>query len=209
MNAGQQPDVSAPRIEDNPIGYSRSDSHRDNTMAWFTLLFIAAVIASTVLELWLSARQIAAVVQHRDSVPEPFLDSVSAEDHTKAADYTIEKVRFGRIGLALNAAVTLTLTVGGGIAAIDTLWRSMGWTQPWLGAAVISTVALVTAVINFPLSVWRTFKLEARFGFNRTTPALFLADLGKRLLLAVLLGGPVVLAMLTLMYAAGRCGRVG
>ena len=121
MNAGQQPDVSAPRIEDNPIGYSRSDSHRDNTMAWFTLLFIAAVIASTVLELWLSARQIAAVVHHRDSVPEPFLDSVSAEDHTKAADYTIEKVRFERIGLALNAAVTLTLTVGGGIAAIDTL----------------------------------------------------------------------------------------
>jgi STE24 endopeptidase len=204
MNAGRQPDVSAPRIEDNHTGYSRSDSHRDNTMAWFTLFFIAAVIASTVLELWLSARQIAAVVHHRDSVPEPFLDSVSAEDHTKAADYTIAKVRLGRIGLALNAAVTLTLTVGAGIAAIDTLWRSTGWTQPWLGVAVISTVALVTAVINFPLSVWRTFKLEARFGFNHTTPALFLVDLGKRMLLALLLGGPVLLAMLILMERAGR-----
>lgn len=173
-------------------------------MAWFTVFFITAVIASTILELWLSARQIATVVRHSGRVPEPFLDFVSAEDHSKAAHYTVANVRFGRIALVLNAAVTLTLTVGGGIVAIDTCWRSTGWTQPWLGGAVISTVALVAAVINFPLSVWRTFKIEARFGFNRTTPGVFLADLGKQLLLAVLLGGPILVAVLILMERVGR-----
>jgi STE24 endopeptidase len=173
-------------------------------MHWLTLLFIAAVIISTALELWLSHRQIAAVAAHRDRVPEPFADTVSAEEHAKAADYTIAKARFGRIGEIVNAAVTLGLTVGGAIAALDALWRHTGWTQPWLGAAVIASVFCITGIINLPLSLWSTFKLEARFGFNRTTPALFFADLGKSLLLAVLLGAPLLLATLTLMERAGR-----
>jgi STE24 endopeptidase len=173
-------------------------------MHWLTLLFIIAVITSTALELWLSQRQIAAVAAHRDRVPAPFADTVSAEEHRKAADYTIAKARFGRIGEIVNAVVTLGLTVGGGIAALDALWRHTGWTQPWLSVAVIASVFCVTGLISLPLSVWSTFKLEARFGFNRTTPALFLADLGKSLLLAVLLGVPLLLATLTLMERAGR-----
>jgi STE24 endopeptidase len=173
-------------------------------MHWLTLLFIAAVIISTAVELWLSHRQIAAVAAHRDRVPEPFADTVSAEEHAKAADYTIAKARFGRIGEIVNAAVTLGLTVGGGIAAIDALWRHTGWTQPWLGAAVIASVFCITGLINLPLSLWSTFRLEARFGFNRTTLKLFLADLGKSLLLAVLLGTPLLLATLTLMERAGQ-----
>jgi STE24 endopeptidase len=100
--------------------------------------------------------------------------------------------------------VTLALTVGGGIAAIDALWRHTRWTQPWLGAAVVATVFLVTGAIHLPLSIWSTFKIEARFGFNRTTPALFIADLAKSLLLAALIGGPLLLATLALMEKAGQ-----
>jgi STE24 endopeptidase len=173
-------------------------------MLWLTLSFIAAVMTSTAVELWLSERQIRAVARHRDHVPEPFVDRVSADEHRKAADYTIAKARFGRIALIVDAVVTLALTVGGGIAVIDALWRRTGWTQPWLGAAVIATVVCVIGAINLPLSLWRTFGLEARFGFNRTTVALFLADLGKSLLLAAVLGAPLLLATLTLMERAGR-----
>ncbi len=63
---------------------------------------------------------------------------------------------------------------------------------------------LLTGIINLPLSIWSTFKLEARFGFNRTTPALFVADMAKSLLLTVLLGGPMLLATLALMERAGQ-----
>ena len=173
-------------------------------MAWLTPLFLIALGAGTLIELWLSGRQMGAVMQHRDRVPAPFANSVSAQDHRKAADYTIAKARLGRCGTIVDVALVLALTVGGGIAAIDALWRHSPLSQPWLGLAVIATVALLMQLVNLPFSLWRTFRLEARFGFNRITPALYLADLAKGLALSVLLGGPLVLATLVLMERAGR-----
>ncbi|HWF98495.1 MAG TPA: M48 family metalloprotease [Steroidobacteraceae bacterium] len=173
-------------------------------MHWPTALFVAAVVAATAVELWLAARQIAAVEAHRDRVPEPFTGQLSPADHHKAADYTVAKIGLGRIGALIHSGLTLLLTVGGGIAAIDALWRRAGWGEPWLGIAVIATVAAVIGVVGLPLSLWRTFRLEARFGFNRTTPKIFLADLAKGLALAVLIGGPLTLAVLVLMDRAGR-----
>jgi STE24 endopeptidase len=173
-------------------------------MAWLTPVFICAVVLATALELWLSLRQAGNVRRHRGEVPGPFAASVSAQEHAKAADYTIAKVRLGRLVTGVDAALTLALTVGGGIAALDVLWRRTHWSQPWLGLAVIGSVALIIQLVNQPFSLWRTFALEARFGFNRTTAALYFADLAKGMLIAVLLGGPLLLATLLLMDRAGR-----
>jgi STE24 endopeptidase len=173
-------------------------------MHWPTTLFIAAVVIATGVELWLASRQITAVASHRDRLPEPFAGQLSAADHRKAADYTVAKTRLGMVGTVIDSIVTLALTVGGGIAAIDALWRHTGWGEPWLGLAVIGTVAAVVGIIGLPLSVVRTFRLEAAFGFNRTTPMIFLGDLAKGVLLGVLIGGPLVLAVLELMDRAGR-----
>jgi len=171
---------------------------------WLTPIFVLAVLAGTVLELWLSRRQASAVARHRNAVPAAFAGNVSADEHAKAADYTIAKERAGRAGALLDAALTLALTVGGGIAAVDGLWRHSALGPLWRGVLVIATVALLIQLLHLPLTLWRTFVIEARFGFNRTTPALFLADLGKGLALAVVLGGPLLLATLVLMQRAGR-----
>ena len=171
---------------------------------WLTVLFVFAVLAGTALELWLSERQASAVARHRSVVPLPFAEAVSAAEHGKAADYTIAKVRFARISTVFDALLTLALTVGGGIAAVDALWRHTPLGQPWLGVAVIGTVALILQLLNLPFAAWRTFGLEARFGFNRTTPGIFLTDLVKGWALAVLLGGPLLIAVLLLMERAGR-----
>ena len=173
-------------------------------MRWLTPLFVLAVLLGLAIELWLSARQAAAVASHRDRVPGPFAASISPAEHGKAADYTLAKLRLGRIGGLVDAALTLLLTVGGGIAALDALWRASPLAEPWLGLAVIASVALLLQLVHLPLAAWRTFGLEARFGFNRTTPRLFLADLGRNLALAVLLGGPLLAAILLLMQRAGR-----
>jgi STE24 endopeptidase len=173
-------------------------------MAWLTPLFVLAVLAGTAIELWLAQRQTAAVARHRGVVPEPFSASISVAQHAKAADYTIAKLRLGRIGSGVDTALVLALTVGGGLAALDALWRRSPLAEPWLGLAVIASVALLARLVSLPLSLWRTFGLEARFGFNRTTAPLYLTDLAKSLALAVLLGGPLLLGVLLLMERAGR-----
>lgn len=172
-------------------------------MHGLTLLFILIVATGTALELWLATRQGAAARAHRDRVPEAFVTQVSPEAHRKAADYTVAKVHLARIGTLLDALVTLALTVGGGIAMLDALWLRVGGSELWRGTAVIGSVAALVMLVNLPLSLWRTFVLEARFGFNRTTVRLFLLDLLKGIALALLLGGPVVLAALWLMVRAG------
>ena len=106
-------------------------------MLWLTVLFVLIVTAGAGLELWLAGRQITAVRTHRERVPESFAAQVSREEHRKAAEYTEAKVRLGRIGTVLDALVTLALTVGGGIAALDALLRQTGWAELWRGLAVI------------------------------------------------------------------------
>jgi STE24 endopeptidase len=173
-------------------------------MQWLTSVFIAALLTATAVDLWLARRQMAEVERHRAQVPGPFAAAITLPEHTKAADYTIAKLRVGRLGTIIDTGLTLLLTVGGGIAAVDALWRHTRLAEPWLGLLVIASIALIIQLVNLPLSLWRTFRLEARFGFNRTTPALYLADLLKGLALAVLLGGPLLLAILLLMQRAGH-----
>ena len=172
-------------------------------MHGFTLLFILIVAAGTALELWLTTRQSAAARAHRDRVPNAFAAQVTPEAHRKAADYTAAKVRLARTSTVLDALVTLALTVGGGIAALDALWLRAGGSELWRGTAVIGSVAALVMLVNLPLSLWRTFVLEARFGFNRTTVRLFALDFAKGVALTLVLGVPVVLAALWLMMRAG------
>ena len=173
-------------------------------MGSLTPLLLLAVLAGAAIEWWLSVRQAGAVARHRGTVPAPFAASISAEEHAKAADYTVAKIRLARINLLVDTALTLGLTIGGGLALIDSLWRRTPLAQPWLGLAVIGTAALAIRLVSLPLAVWRTFRLEARFGFNRTTVPLYLADLAKGLALTVALGGPLLAVTLLLMERAGR-----
>src|ERR1700749_4949766 len=103
-------------------------------MLWLTPTFLFAVLGSPIRRLWLSSRQIGAVRKNRDQVPLPFADRISSSDHQKAADYTVANAVFGRASLFVEVSLLLGLTLGGGIAAIDTLWDRTGWLEPWRGA---------------------------------------------------------------------------
>jgi len=172
-------------------------------MHWLTQLFVFALIASVVAQWWLSARQASHVAAHRDRVPTPFAERITAADHRKAADYTLARERLGRIDLLLDTAMLLLLTLGGGIALVDDLWRETGLTQPWLGAAVVLSIVIGQATLSLPLSIYRTFSIEARFGFNRMTPKLFAIDLLKQFALSLALGVPLLAIILYLMDRAG------
>jgi len=172
-------------------------------MHWFTQLFVLFLLASTLLRSWLNQRQIAAVASHRDEVPAAFAAQVDLEAHRKAADYTVALAGLNRWDILLDALLALLLTLGGGIDAIDRLWQPLHLPSAWHGTAVVLSTLLIVSLAGMPLSLYRTFGIEARFGFNRTTVAVFVVDLFKGLLLALLLGGPLLFVILTLMQRAG------
>src|SRR5678816_1937044 len=172
-------------------------------MHWFAGLFVLLLAASTLTRSWLNQRQVAAVLRHRDEVPGAFRAQIDLASHQKAADYTVASARVSRWDTLLDAAVALLLTLGGGLSAIDRAWQAAHLPAVWHGTAVVLSTFLLVSLIGLPLSIWRTFGVEARFGFNRMTVALFIADLFKGLLLGLVLGGPLVFVILFLMQRAG------
>lgn len=173
-------------------------------MHLFTLLFLGMLLISTAIELWLVRRQIRHVAAHRDQVPGAFAERISLSAHQRAADYTMSKSRLRRYELVYGALVLLGLTLGGGLQWLDQLWRGFALHPLLTGTGFILSVVLLTALLDLPFSFYRTFRLEQRFGFNRTTPGLFVVDLLKQALLLLLLGLPLAALVLWLMQSAGQ-----
>ena len=168
-----------------------------------TLVFVATLVLGLVLKFWLATRQIRHVAQHRQQVPARFAPHIALTAHQKATDYTIAKNRFGLLEMALGAAVLLGWTVLGGLDWLNQLLlEAIGPGMPQQ-VALLASFALISGLIDLPSTLYQTFVLEQRFGFNQTTPRLWLADLLKSTLLSALIGLPLVALILWLMGSAG------
>ena len=168
-----------------------------------TLSFAAALVLGLVLKFWLASRQMRHVAHHRHSVPPLFATRISLAAHQKAADYTLTKNRFGLLEMALGTAVLLGWTLLGGLDALNQ-WLlhifSGGMAQQ---LALLLAFTLIGSLIDLPATLYQTFVIEQRFGFNQTTLRLWLADLLKSSLLGALIGLPLVWFILWLMGTAG------
>lgn len=173
-------------------------------MHTFTALFLVLLVIVVAAQLWLAQRQIAYVRARRDRVPGEFEGQVPLAAHQKAADYTVARSRLGRIENVYGALLLLGWTIAGGLGALDMFWRNIVRSDLIAGAAFLLSVALITGVLELPFSAYRTFVIERRFGFNRTSLGLFVADLLKQALLALIIGVPLILAALWLMQSTGR-----
>jgi STE24 endopeptidase len=171
----------------------------------FTLAFLAALLLVTGTRIWLALRHIRHVSAHRERVPPEFAGSVPLAAHQKAADYTRARTRLGILDALVSAAVLLAFTLGGGLQWLYDAWARVfeagGYAH---GIALILAVAAVTGLIDLPFSIYRTFVIEAKFGFNRMTPALFVADLAKSIALGLAIGVPLLFAVLWLMAQMGE-----
>ncbi|MCW5664530.1 MAG: M48 family metallopeptidase [Piscinibacter sp.] len=171
-----------------------------------TYVFAAVLLASLAVKYWLATRQMRHVAAHRDAVPAPFAGSVSIAAHQKAADYTLAKGRFGLLATAVGAAVLLGWTLLGGLDALNGALREA--IQPRFGdmayqLALLAAFALISGAIDLPLELYSTFRIEQRFGFNRMTLGLYVADMAKGLLVGALVGLPIAALILWIMGAAG------
>ena len=168
----------------------------------FSLVFLLALALMVALRRWLAQRQIAHVRAHRSAVPEQFAERIDLAAHQRAANYTLTRTRFGRVGLAIDTVVLLSFTFGGGLQALHTFWSARVDGLAY-GVVMIFSVLAISGLIDLPLSLYRQFVIEQKFGFNRMTLKLFLLDLLKQTALGVVIGTPVLLAVLWLMARMG------
>jgi STE24 endopeptidase len=171
--------------------------------AAFTVVFAIALAVSLVVRLWLASRQIAFVRAHRESVPAAFASRIELAAHRKAADYTVAKQRLGMLHTASDAVLLLAMTLGGGLAAIIAWTETLAIGLLWRDVAMFVVAALIYGIVNLPFAWWHTFRIEERFGFNRMTMKLWLTDLAKGLVLAIVLGLPLLVLVLWIMRSAG------
>ena len=168
-----------------------------------TLAFALALTLSLVLKFWLASRQIRHVAQNRSAVPPAFAGKVSLAAHQKAADYTMTKTRFGLLELAWGAAIVLAWTLLGGLSYVNE------WLAGMMGHGIVQQVCLLVAfmaigsLLDLPFTLYQTFVIEERFGFNKTSLNLWLQDFAKSLLLSALIGIPFITLVIWMMGATG------
>ena len=168
-----------------------------------TLAFSAVLVAGLLIKFWLASRQIRHVAQHRSAVPAAFTDRVSLSAHQKAADYTLAKAQLGLLEMAFGTAVLLGWTLLGGLDWLNqTLLHAIGGGMGQQ-LALLAAFALLGGIIDLPFTLYQTFVIEERFGFNKLTWRMWLVDGLKGLLLGALIGLPIAALILWLMGAAG------
>ncbi len=173
-------------------------------MTLFTTIFILAIVFNLSLELWLDRRHANHIKAHRDQVPEAFQHAIPLAAHQKAADYTLAKLGFGFYEALISTALLLIWTLGGGLDLLDTQLTSLALPTLVTGVAFMLTVFLLMSILSIPTSLYQTFVIEERFGFNRTTKKTFFTDLAKQGLLLLVIGAPLSALVLWLMSNAGE-----
>ena len=169
----------------------------------FTATFLVLLAASLAVRIWLAQRQVRCVRRHRDDVPGAFCACIDAAAHRRAADYTIARVQVDEVEAAVDTLALLALTLGGGAAALARATGTLAVAPLVQDLALVAAVALVGGAIALPFSWWRTFGVEARFGFNRCTRKRWAADVASAATVTAILGAPLAAAVLWLMGVAG------
>ena len=173
------------------------------TAILFSILFVAALLLSTLARLWLARRHLAHIAAHRTEVPQAFREKIELAAHQKAADYTSAKTRFAMLGALFDAALLLVFTLGGGIQWIADFWLHTFASPMVQGMSIIVSVLILSSLLETPFDLYRTFVIEERYGFNKMTLTLYLMDALKNMLLGAVIGLPLLFGVLWLMQRMG------
>ena len=172
-------------------------------MNTFTIIFLIALLISSTVQFWLAKRQANYVAAHRAEVPEAFKDKVPLAAHQKAADYSQAKLKLGNIDGLLSIAVLLSLTLGGGINLAFSYWPTVITSPLWAGVAATASIFLLMTLIETPTSLYQTFVIEEKFGFNKSSIGQFIKDQVMQLSLGAAIGLPILALILWVMDNVG------
>lgn len=172
-------------------------------MNTFTYIFLIALVISYSVQFWLSRRQSDYVLKHRTKVPEAFTKSITLEAHQKAADYTIEKGKLGDIDSVVGIIFLLLLTLGGGISMVFEFWAGSELSPIMTGIVSLGSIFVIMSLLELPTTIYQTFVIEEKYGFNNSTTKQFATDQLMQLALAALIGLPLLALILWVMEAIG------
>lgn len=172
------------------------------SLVW-TLVFVTLVLLTLGVQMWLAGRQIRHVAMHRQRVPSAYSDTITLDEHQKAADYTVAKLRLGLLETGVGSVVLVMWTLLGGLHMLNQTLMSVLGTGLIQQLALLACFAIIGMLIDLPFSAYRTFRLEKQFGFNRSSVGLWVSDGVKGLLLAAVLGLPLAAVVLWIMDATG------
>ncbi|MDB2590577.1 M48 family metallopeptidase [Candidatus Thioglobus sp.] len=170
----------------------------------FTLIFLMATLSYVITLLWLNVRQNKAVAKSFDAVPVEFQEKITLDQHQKAAQYTQAKLTVNHFEVIFSTMLLLGWTLGGGLNALDAFWLAQTSDTLYQGVGFVLSLMFIGSLIDLPFSIYRTFGLEAKFGFNKMTPTTFMTDLAKELALMLVIGVPLIGAILWLMNEMGE-----
>ncbi|MDX1919527.1 MAG: M48 family metallopeptidase [Candidatus Caenarcaniphilales bacterium] len=166
----------------------------------FGQIILATLIISYLINLIVDYLNIKSL---KSDVPQEFKGIYDQESYQKSQAYTKDKTAFGTIENTFNLILLLCFWFLGGFNALDLWVRSFGFNELISGLVFIASLALAKTVISLPFSLYSTFVIEEKYGFNKSTLSIFVSDLFKGLLLSFIIGLPILALLLTLFEKAG------
>ena len=165
----------------------------------FSVLFVTFFVVTLALRFYLANRQVRHVMRHRSAVPAEFVAKIPLDAHQKAADYTVAKTRFGLAALLFNSLVLIGFTLLGGLQWLSDHLMPLTGTGMLYQLSLVAAFAVISGLLDLPFDWYRQFVLEQRFGFNKMTPSLWLADMAKGVVVGAAIGLPLLWVVLALM----------
>ncbi len=170
----------------------------------FSVVVAGALAAKCAVQLWLERLNCNNVRAHASRVPAAFENIVDAPTYTHMVEYTLAKSRLHQIELLYNALILAVVLFSGVLPRTFAGFTQALGPAPWVMALCLFAIGMALAITGLPLDWYAQFHLEQRFGFNTTTPRLWWIDRLKGLLLAVVLGYPLLLLVLKLFDWTGK-----
>lgn len=169
----------------------------------YTKFFLVALFIKSLIESILDKRNMDHIIKHRNAVPQKFQDQITLADHQKAADYSVEKIKASQVFHMVDLVVFLALTLFGGLELINQFAMGFNTTPIITGLIFFGLFGIFSTIISLPKSLYFTFVIEEKYGFNKTTWKTFVGDMFKAGLLSVVLGAPIIYAILKIMERLG------
>lgn len=166
--------------------------------------FLFFFILTIIIKVTLLLLNIYHIKHNFGQVPTEFSEIISLEDHQKAQNYTVVKNKFSLVSIFFHGAILLVWLESGLLEGLYNTITQVSSSPVYQGVIYIFIFSLLNSILSLPESLYSTFVIEEKFGFNKTTKILFIKDLFKQFLISTIIGLPFLYFVIKILYELGN-----